>query len=75
MITTGALVQYKTDISVLAEIVHTYNKMDVDPDCNESVAIIGMVKIIYLTGPDQGIKRSIRRRNFTHFWKVIDESN
>jgi len=75
MITQGALVQYKTDISVIAEVISTYDKMDVDPDCNESVAIIGMVKIIYLSGPQQGIKRSLKRMNFTHFWKVINESN
>lgn len=75
MIKQGALVQYKTDISVLAEIISTYNKMDVDPYCNESVAIIGMVKIVYLTGPEQGNRRSIKRKNFTHFWKVINESN
>ena len=75
MIKQGVLVQYKTDISVLAEVVMTYDKMDVDPDCNESVAIVGMVKIIYLTGPEQGNKRSMRRRNFTHFWKVINNDS
>jgi len=75
MIKKGILVQYKTDVSVIAEVVSTYDKMDVDPDCNESVAIIGMVKIIYLSGPQQGNKRALQRRNFTHFWKVINESN
>ena len=75
MIKQGVLVQYKTDISVLAEVVSTFDKMDVDPECNESVAIIGMVKIMYLSGPEQGKKRTLKRRNFTHFWKVINESN
>jgi hypothetical protein len=75
MIKQGVLVQYKTDVSVLAEVIMAYDKMDVDPDCNESVAIIGMVKIIYLTGPEQGKKRSLKRRNFTHFWKVINNDS
>lgn len=48
MIKVGKLAKYKTDDTVLVEIVSTYNKADIDPNCPESVAIIGMVKVMYI---------------------------
>ena len=75
MTSKGTLVKYKTDGTILAEVVGTWNKRDIDPDCLESVAIIGMVKLLYVSGPNIGTERSIQTRNFYHFWEVINESN
>mgnify|MGYP001178513953 CR=1 FL=1 len=73
MTTKGTLVKYKTDDTILAEVVGTWNKRDIDPDCPESVAIIGMVKFVYVSGPDIGFERSIRYRNFRAYWEVIND--
>ena len=73
MIKIGKLAKYKTDDEVLAQIMSTYNKADIDPDCPESVAIIGMVRIMYLSGPQQGRESSVRTKNFYHFWEVIND--
>ena len=73
MTSKGTLVKYKTDATILAEVIGTWNKRDIDPDCPESVAIIGMVKFVYVSGPDMGRERSIKTRNFTHYWEVIND--
>jgi hypothetical protein len=70
----GTLVKYKTDGTILAEVLGTWNKRDIDPDCPESVAIIGMVKFVYASGPELGKERSIKTRNFTHFWEAINDA-
>ncbi len=73
MIKVGKLAKYKTDDTVLVEIVSTYNKADIDPNCPESVAIIGMVKVMYISGSEQGKHRALSTRNFYHFWEVIND--
>ena len=73
MTSKGTLVKYKTDSAILAEVVGTWNKRDIDPDCPESVAIIGMVKFVYVSGPDIGFERSIRTRNFFAYWESIND--
>ena len=70
----GTLVKYKTDSTILAEVVGTWNKRDIDPDCPESVAIIGMVKFVYVSGTDIGFERSIRYRDFRAYWEVINDT-
>ena len=75
MTTKGTLVKYKTDESVLAEVLTTWNKRDIDPYCVESVAIIGMVKLVYLSGPDMGKERSIQTKNFYHFWERVNDND
>ena len=70
----GTLVKYKTDDTILAEVVGTWNKRDIDPDCPESIAIIGMVKFVYVSGTDIGFERSIRYRDFRAYWEVINDT-
>ena len=55
--------------SNIVEIISTYNKRDIDPDCPESVAIIGMVKFLFLTGEHQGIIQKFPRSRFIRYWK------
>ncbi len=69
----GTLVRYKTDNTILAEVIGTWNKADIDPHCPESVAIIGMVKLIYVSGSEIGRERSIKTRNFYHYWEAISD--
>lgn len=73
MIKIGKLAKYKTDDTILAQITSTYNKRDIDPECPESVAIIGMVRIIYLSGSGQGKERSLTTKNFYSFWEIVNE--
>ena len=73
MIKIGKLAKYKTDDQVLVQIMSTYNKRDIDPDCPESVAIIGMVKVVYLTGSEQGKECSVSTRNFYHYWEIVND--
>ena len=73
MIVVGKLAKYKTDDKVLAQITRSYNKRSIDPDCQESVAIIGMVKLMYLSGDNLGKERAISSESFYHFWEVVDD--
>ena len=62
------------DPDQLCQIVSLYDKRDIDYDCPESVAIIPMVKAIWLTGNCQGqVFRSVRR-NFRRSWEVVSDS-
>lgn len=58
----------------LCEIIHTYNKPDIDPECPESVAIIGMVKAVWLSGPHIGQTFRASRRNFNFSWQILTET-
>ena len=75
MIVVGKLAKYKTDDKVLAQITRSYNKRSIDQDynCQKSVAIIGMVKLMYLSGDNLGKERAISSESFYHFWEVIDD--
>ena len=57
-----------------AEIIRTWNHRDIDPECPESVAIVGMVEIVVLSGPDIGKKRSIRTNRFFRNFSYIEEA-
>ena len=71
MIKSGALFKHKTD-GGLIEIITTYDKRDIDPDCPLSVAIVGMVKFIHLTGERQGRVFSSSRQAFRRLWEVVN---
>ena len=75
MTNQGTLVKYKTDNTVLAQVIGTWNKRDIDSECPESVAIIGMVKFVYLTGASIGIERSISTRNFYAYWESVNDND
>jgi len=55
----------------LCEILSTWNKRDIDPECPQSIAIIGMVKAIWLTGPNQGQEFSRSQKNFRLAMEVV----
>lgn len=58
----------------LCQIVSFYDKRDIDYDCPESVAIVPMVKAIWLTGNCQGQVFRSARRSFYRSWEVISDS-
>jgi hypothetical protein len=60
--------------SMLVEVLRTYNKRDVDPECLESVAIIGMVEIIVLSGMELGRVKRYNRFEFDSLFKRIEEA-
>ena len=79
MIKTGNLFKTKradrlTGDNELCEVISTYNKPDIDPECPESVAIVGMVKAVWLSGPHIGKTFSSARRNFNHNWEVVSDT-
>ena len=55
--------------------MRTYDKRDIDYDCPESVAIIGMVEAIVLTGPDIGKTKRYRRSHFHGVFKRVEEAS
>ena len=76
MITTGTLCRTKSHIlydhvNLLCEVISTYNKRDIDYECPESVAIIPMVKAVYLSGENQGKVFRVSRIAFSHRWEVV----
>ena len=77
MIKVGALCMRTCAVTKqeeLCQIVSLYDKRDIDYDCPESVAIIPMVKAVWLTGSYQGHTFRSARRNFYRSWEVISES-
>ena len=79
MIKPGKLFKTKrvdtfTGKNELCEIIHTYNKADIDPQCPESVAIVGFVKAVWMSGPHIGKTFRSARRNFRMNWEVISDS-
>ena len=70
MIEKGNLFRSLTDTTLLVEVVRTYNHRDIDPDCPESVAIIGMIETVVLSGDDIGTTRRFRQRGF---WKRFEK--
>ena len=79
MIKPGKLFKTKrvdtfTGKNELCEIIHTYNKADIDPQCPESVAIVGMVKAVWMSGPHLGKTFRSSRRNFNHSWEVVNDT-
>ena len=80
MINKGDLFQgrhWRSDVGspLLVEVVRTYDKRDIDYDCPESVAIIGMVEAIVLTGPDIGKTKRYRRSHFHGVFKRVEEAS
>ena len=60
---------------LLVEVVSTYDKRDIDYDCPESVAIIGMVEAVILSGPDIGKTRRYRRKGFNRIFTRVEEAS
>ena len=60
---------------LLVEVVCTYNRPDIDPECPESVAIVGMVEAVILNGPDIGKTRKYRRSQFRQVFDAVEEAS
>ena len=65
---------HHSDAEELCQIVSFYDKRDIDYDCPEYVAIVPMVKAVWLTGSHQGYTFRSARRNFRRSWEVISDS-
>ena len=79
MITIGSLCKTKDHIlydhnNLLCEVISTYNKRDIDYECPESIAIIPMVKAVYLSGENQGKQFCVSRKAFSHRWEVVNDT-
>ena len=57
---------------VFVEVLRTYDKADIDPECPESVAIVGMVEARVLSGQDIGKTRRYRRTQFRRVFTPVD---
>ena len=80
MIKKGNLFQGRASVEsnappCLVEVVRTYDKRDIDYDCPESVAIIGMVEAVILSGPDIGKTRRYRRTQFRRVFSPVEEAS
>ena len=73
MIKVGDLVRHKYNHDKIAQITGFWDKRDIDYDCPESVAIIGMVRLTYLNTEQIGQEGSVSRRGFTANWEVIND--
>ena len=56
----------------LVEVLSTYNHRDIDPECLMSVAIVPMVKYVYISGPDQGRVSRLSFRAFHNSCSSIE---
>ena len=58
-----------------------WDKRDIDPECPQSVAIVGMVTFTYISGNHVGVQQSLRRAHFSRKMKIakfsscLDEKN
>ena len=58
----------------IVRVESTYDKRDIDPECPESVAIVGMVKVTILTGDNIGKCSTYRRSTFNKIFKALEDS-
>jgi hypothetical protein len=72
MIKVGTLCRRIHASQNLCQVVSIYNHRDIDPECPESVAIIGMVKFVLLSGDDIGRTFKQKRADFNYRWEIID---
>ena len=74
MIKVGDLVRHKHNLDKLAQVTAFWDKRDIDPDCPESVAIIGMVRLMYINEELMGYESSVSRRTFSVNWEVFNDA-
>ena len=74
MIKPGTLCRRIHGSQNLCQVVSLYNHTDIDPECPESVAIIGMVKFVLLSGDDIGRKFKQKRTDFNYRWQIVKDT-
>jgi len=79
MIKKGELYRLRSlageQVQLFVEVLRTWNHRDIDPDCPESVAIVGMVEIIILAGSNIGKKQKYRSNGFSRKFERISEAS
>ena len=60
--------------NVVVQIMRTWNKRDIDPDCPESVAIIPMVQLVVWSGNQTGRVVQYNRQVFSRAYEKIVEA-
>lgn len=73
MIKVGALCSRIHGSQNLCQVVSLYDRRDIDPHFPESVAIVGMVKFILLSGEHIGRTFNQKRTDFNYRWEVIND--
>ena len=74
MIRIGSLVRHKHSPNKLAQVTAFWDKRDIDYDCPESVAIIGMVRLVYINEEQLGYESSVSRRSLSTNWEVVNDA-
>ena len=74
MIKEGTLCRRIHGSQNLCQVVSLYDRRDIDFECPESVAIVGMVKFILLSGEHIGRTFSQKRRDFNSRWEVVNDT-
>ena len=74
MIKPGTLCRRIHGSQNLCQVVSLYNHTDIDPECPESVAIIGMVKFVLLSGDDIGRTFKQQRTDFNYRWQIVKDT-
>ena len=63
-----------TKQEVLCQIISLYDKRDIDPECPQSIAIVGMVKAMWMSGPHLGKEFRVSRKTFNYRWEAVNDS-
>ena len=76
MIKVGQLfkTEDKTVGTTLCQIISFYDKRDIDPECPQSVAIVSMVKAMWMSGPHLGKEFRVSRKTFNYRWEVVNDA-
>ena len=74
MIKVGDLVRHKHNPDKIAQVLAFWDKRDIDYDCPESVAIIGMVRLMYINEEQLGYEGSVSRRAFSVNWEIVRDA-
>lgn len=74
MIKPGELYEWtgKGGQLLLGQVVTTFNKRDIDPDCPESVAIVPMVRVMLWDDGEYAMTTDYRRGAFHRVFKKVE---
>ncbi len=69
----GKLYKHRTT-NDFVQVVSTYDKPWIDPNCSLSVEIRSIVRYVFLTGEQIGVETTGRRKWFTRTFELCDDS-
>ena len=67
----SGLTHYGNEKKDIVKVESTYDKRDIDPECVESIAIVSMVKVTILSGPNIGKTVAYRRAVFNSRFEAL----